>query len=91
MLLNEWKLPPALVDNIAHHHAPSKAKDPMAAAILQLADNMANAMDISSGYLFVLPGLEPGAWERLPIKSGELANIVGLFDEHIEDLFHSFL
>ena len=91
MLLTQWKFPEQLVDTIANHHSPSEALDPQAAAILQLADNMANTMEISSGGMYVLPGIEEGCWDRIPLKTTDLVHIVGLFDTHIEDLFKSFL
>jgi hypothetical protein len=52
---------------------------------------MTNAMEISLGSMYVLPGMEEGAWERLPLKSSDLVTIVGLFDNHIDELFASFL
>jgi hypothetical protein len=91
MLLNEWRFPSSLVDAMTWHHKPSGAQDPLAASIIQLADNMTNAMEISLGSMYVLPGMEEGAWERLPLKSSDLVTIVGLFDNHIDELFASFL
>ena len=91
LLLTEWKFPDQLVDMISNHHHPELAKDQMAASIIQLADNMANAMEISSGGMYVLPGLEEGAWEHIPLKTTDLVTTVGLFDMHIEELFRSFL
>lgn len=91
MLLNEWRFPSSLVDAMTWHHKPSGAQDPLAASIIQLADNMTNAMEIPMGSMYVLPGMEKGAWERLPLKPSDLVSIVGLFDNHIDELFASFL
>jgi len=90
-LLTEWKFPASMVDCLAFHHAPSQAQDQLAASILQLADNMANAMEISSGGMYLLPGMEEGAWERIPLQGDDLVEIVGLFDSHIEELFKAIL
>ncbi len=90
-LLSEWKFPSGLVDAVTWHHAPSSAQDPLAATIIQLADNLANAMEISNGGMYVLPGLQQGAWERLPLKPADLVTVTGLFDSHIDDLFASLL
>lgn len=90
-LLTTWKFPAAMVDCLANHHTPSKAEDQLAASILQLADNLANAMEISSGGMYLLPGMENGAWERIPLKPEQLVEIVGLFDSHIEELFKAIL
>lgn len=91
MLLTEWKFPSGLIDAVTWHHAPSSAQDPLAASIIQLADNLTNAMEISSGGMYVLPGLEEGAWERLPLKVSDLVSVVGLFDSHIDELFATLL
>lgn len=90
-LLSEWKFPAPLIDTIGNHNNPSNAQDPLAASILQLAANLTSTMEIAAGGMYVLPGLEEGAWERIPIKSTDLVQIVGLFDSHIEELFRSFL
>lgn len=90
-LLSVWKFPSGLVDAVTWHHAPGYAQDPTAASIIQLADNLANAMEISSGGMYVLPGLEDGAWERLPLKPSDLVVIAGLFDSHIDELFNALL
>ncbi|GFM37189.1 HDOD domain-containing protein [Desulfovibrio psychrotolerans] len=91
MLLAEWKFPAGLVDTVRWHHAPASAQDPLAASVVQLADNLTNAMEISCGGKYVLPGLQEGAWERLGLKSSDLVTVTALFDSHIEELFAAFL
>lgn len=90
LLLREWKFPAALVDAIANQHEPSKADDPVSAAIIQLAANLTSTMEVSHGGLYVLPGLEEGAWDKLGLTPDALAEIVELFDTHIDDLFKAF-
>ncbi len=90
-LLTAWKFPSSIVDCLVHHHTPSQAEDQVAASILQVADNMANTMEISSGGMYLLPGLEAGAWERTGLSPNDLVEIVGLFDTHIDELFRAIL
>ncbi len=90
LLLTEWQFPQGLADAVAWHHSPASAQDPLAASVIQLADNLTNAMEISNGGLYVLPGLERGAWERLHLKPSDIVAVVGLFDKHIDELFTAF-
>ena len=91
LLLDRWNFPKGLIDLIANHHNPSEAGDPVGGGVLQLADNMTNAMEIASGGMYVLPGLEDGAWDRLSLKPSALVDITVLFDDHIDGLFSTLL
>lgn len=43
LMLSNWQLPPTIVDAVAHHHAPRGAlQAPIDAAILHIADTIAN-------------------------------------------------
>jgi len=64
-LLKKWKLPFSLENNISCHHKPSIANDPAQAAIVHMADIIANALGLgSSGERFV-PPLDHKAWDSL--------------------------
>jgi HD-like signal output (HDOD) protein len=68
-LMQHWKLPLALENNVFHHHHPSEAKSPVPAAIVHLADIMVNALGMgSSGERFV-PPLDNAAWEELNLST----------------------
>ncbi len=47
-LLNKWRLPLELENNIGFHHAPAKASDPIKAGIVHLGDLIANGLGIGS-------------------------------------------
>jgi len=67
-LLEKWKLPFILENNISYHHHPSNAHDPVRASIVHLADIVANALGLgTSGERFV-PPLDPKAWEVLDLS-----------------------
>lgn len=91
LLLSAWKFPAQLTAAIAHHHTPSASPDPREAAVVQLADNLANAAGISTGGTFVLPGMENGAFESLGLDPGLLGRIMDVHDRSIEELSAVFL
>ena len=91
LLLEQWQFPPNLIMLIAHHHDPSAATDPREAAVIQLADNLANAAEIAAGGVYVLPGMERAAWESMALQIEDLDEITALHDAHIEDITATFL
>lgn len=91
LLLSAWNFPPAITDAISHHHDPKTASSAVEAGIVQVADNLTNAVEISGGGMYVLPGIQEGAWEGLGLNPRELIGIVDQFDEHIEDVLGAFL
>lgn len=86
LLLEEWGFPPRLKDIIAHHHAPDRAGEPRDAAIIQLADIMANVADISSGGLYALPGMTRENWELLGLAPQDLTSLMHKHDTHFEEI-----
>jgi HD-like signal output (HDOD) protein len=67
-LLQKWKIPNNIVNNVCHHHNPSKALDSIQAAIIHLADIMVNGLGIgSSGERFV-PPLDDNMWNSLELN-----------------------
>ena len=71
-LMQRWKLPLILVNNVLYHHNPSAAQLPIPATIVHLADIIANGLGIgSSGERFV-PPLDYKAWEHLGLASNVL-------------------
>jgi HD-like signal output (HDOD) protein len=68
-LMQQWKLPLALENNVFNHHNPSQAQNPVPATIVHLADILVNALGLgSSGERFV-PPLDNAAWEELDIST----------------------
>jgi HD-like signal output (HDOD) protein len=71
-LMQQWKLPLTLVNNVFYHHNPSAAQDPISATIVHLADIIANGLGMgSSGERFV-PLLDYKAWEGLGLATNAL-------------------
>jgi HD-like signal output (HDOD) protein len=75
-LMEEWRFPRVLEDNIFHHHDPVAANKPVEAAILHLADIIVNAMGMgTSGERFV-PPLSTQAWEGLGISPSSFEIVI---------------
>jgi HD-like signal output (HDOD) protein len=90
-LLAAWKFPVSLADPIAHHHEPGLAEEPLAAAVVQLADNLANAASITAGGMYVLPGMESATFASLGLDPGDLAPMFPVHDQSLGELGAVFL
>jgi HD-like signal output (HDOD) protein len=67
-LLQQWKLPMVLENNVFFHHRPHDAQQPIPATLVHLADIMTNGLGIgTSGERFV-PPLDFTAWESLGLS-----------------------
>jgi putative nucleotidyltransferase with HDIG domain len=59
-----WNLPENIVETIAFHHAPEKAREyPLETAIIHIANHMANIMDEDSSTPGEPNGINQHAWE----------------------------
>lgn len=69
-LLERWRLPGMLVDAAAWHHAPRLAsRFPIEAAVIHVADLIANGLALGTSGEPNVPSFEPAAWEMLTISS----------------------
>ena len=76
-LMEQWKLPLILENNVLYHHKPSEAQQPIPATIVHLADIIVNSFGIgSSGEKFV-PPLDLEAWENLQLPLSSFETIIG--------------
>ena len=76
-LMDQWKLPLILENNVLYHHNPSEAQQPIPAAIVHLSDIIANSIGIgSSGEKFV-PPLDTAAWENLDLPLSSFEKVIG--------------
>lgn len=67
-LLQQWKLPMVLENNVSFHHSPREAQQPVPATLVHLADIITNALGIgTSGERFV-PPLDHTAWDNLGLS-----------------------
>jgi HD-like signal output (HDOD) protein len=76
-LMQQWKLPVILENNVFYHHKPSDARQPIPATIVHLADLIVNSLGIgSSGERFV-PPLDYDAWENLELSPSCFEKVIG--------------
>jgi len=82
-LLQQWKLPMVLENNIFFHHNPREAQQPVPATLVHLADIITNGLGIgTSGERFV-PPLDQAAWESLGLSQT-------CFDVVVKQATHQF-
>ena len=78
-LLKAWGCPQYFLDLVSAHHSPGDINKPREAAVIQLADNMANAFAIAQGGSYVLPGMEEEMWELLDINK---ERVISIYSSH---------
>lgn len=75
-LLQQWKLPLILENNVYYHHQPYRADSPILPTIVHMADIIVNALGIgNSGENFV-PFLDAKAWDNLEVTPACFENVV---------------
>ena len=90
-LLAAWKFPESLAVMINYHHNPMEYPNPLEPAIIHVADNLTNAVEIAQGGMYVMPGLDEEAWELLGIDP-ELAlnEAVSQYADQIDQVMSAF-
>ena len=76
-LMKQWKLPLILENNILYHHKPSEAPQSVPAAIVHLADIIANSLGIGSSGEKLIPPLDDNAWKNLELSPSSFETIIG--------------
>lgn len=67
-LLQRWKLPMVLENNVFYHHRPSEAQQPLPATLVHLADLITNSLGIGTSGERYVPPLDNTAWENLGLS-----------------------
>jgi HD-like signal output (HDOD) protein len=67
-LLQQWKLPMVLENNVFYHHSPSEAQQPIPATLVHLADIITNSLGIGTSGERYVPPLDNTAWESLRLS-----------------------
>ncbi len=67
-LLQQWKLPMVLENNVFYHHSPSEAQQPIPATLVHLADVITNSLGIGTSGERYVPPLDTVAWENLGLS-----------------------
>ncbi|MGE4194056.1 MAG: HDOD domain-containing protein [Pseudodesulfovibrio sp.] len=90
-LLTAWKFPEGLSNMINYHHNPMEFPNPLEPAVIHVADNLTNAVEIAKGGMYVMPGLDENAWNLLGLDpESALENIVNKYAEQIDIVMGAF-
>lgn len=86
LLLQAWQLPERLAEAVAFHHAPTKAKKfPTEAAVIHVADVIANALRLGSSGEKYVPPINEQAWETTTLPATAVATIVEQLEVQYND------
>ena len=91
-LLKKWNLPEKMVEGVRYHHNPSSAPYfPLEAAVIHVADIVAQTMDLGSSGERYVPPIDSKAWDRLGLPSSMLSSVVTQVSLQVDDLAEIFL
>ncbi len=89
-LAEKWKLPLSLQQAIGGHHDPLNYPPSVDAVVVNLADNLVNALGYgSSGEHLVNPGVVD-VCEFLSLPAGFLGKLIPLINRQVDETFHLF-
>jgi len=86
----KWDFPPQISVLVKHHHDPLSAPNPRDAAIVHMADFLANAASIAAGSLYALPPLAAKAWELTGLADSDVGAIMDDYESQAEVTFSAF-
>ncbi len=89
-LLKSWKFPEGLSNMINYHHTPMEFPNPLEPAIIHVADILSNVVEISRGGMYVIPDLDPDAWELLGLDASVLHEAVEEYQAQIDVILNAF-
>ncbi|MEW5723510.1 MAG: HDOD domain-containing protein [Thermodesulfobacteriota bacterium] len=91
LLLQKWKIPPALSQMVRFHHGPEKAENQVEASIVHLADVMALVHGFGQVSLERVPPPSERAWEILGLGPRDLVRAFVQADDQIQEINMIFL
>jgi HD-like signal output (HDOD) protein len=91
LLSEKWHFPKLLENAIRYHHRPMGPEASFEAALVHVADVVANALGTGSSGEHYVPPLDPAAWEALEMPSGVLRCIIQQADQRVSELAEIFL
>ena len=91
-LLDRWRLPSVLQEAVAWHHQPRHAsRFPVEAAVVHVADHIANALAVGSSGERLVPPLKAGAWDRLGLPPAVLPPVLSQLERQFGDAVTAIL
>lgn len=89
VLVRHWRFPAEVVQGVEHHHQPSAASDPAARAwaeLIEVANALAHALDLTEDPQEVVPPLDPALWLRLDLSDATALALLGDVEQGVEDM-----
>lgn len=91
-LLDAWQLPPVFEEAVRCHHAPNEAVNyPIEAAVVHVADSIANALRMGTSGERYVPPIDPTAWSRLALPESSLDQIIEYTEQNYRQAVDVFL
>jgi putative nucleotidyltransferase with HDIG domain len=91
-LLDRWKLPTMLQEAVAWHHQPRlAARYPVEAAVVHVADHLANAFQLGSSGEHLVPPLLPEGWAGLGLSETVIPGVLKQIDLQFADAVSAVL
>jgi HD-like signal output (HDOD) protein len=90
LLLERWRLPLTLEHAVEHHHQPGNSQNVTEAAIVGIADLLANALEIGTSGEKILPPIDSAFFDEAGVSGDLLNTIVPLVDRQVAEILHHF-
>ncbi|MFV0422167.1 HDOD domain-containing protein [Oleidesulfovibrio sp.] len=91
LLMNRWKLPDGLVRMVGYHHAPDRARAPIDAAVIHLADILSflyRIEDVPTG--LILPALNEAGMDKLGLAPSTIETMMTQAERQFEAIVAVF-
>lgn len=92
LVLEAWRLSPALVEMTRHHHEPLAAVDhALDVAAVHVADVIATALELGHSGDRAVPRLCREAWDRLELPASAVTTIAPRVEQQVDEVRRSLL
>ncbi|MFQ3574177.1 MAG: HDOD domain-containing protein [Thermodesulfovibrionales bacterium] len=83
---NRWNFPKNLLEIIEYHHKPQLSKNfPIQTAIIHLADILVRAKGFGFGGDYLIPTINPTAWQTLSLSDQDIKDILMEMEDSLTD------
>lgn len=79
-----WKFPQEMQQAIAHHHSPALAPSQMLPCVIQVADALAHALDLTGDEDDLVPDVPLAAWQLLGLDDATLVAVMADSEQQFE-------
>jgi HD-like signal output (HDOD) protein len=91
-LMAAWQLPPVFEEAVRCHHTPTEAMNyPIEAAVVHVADSIANALRLGTSGERYVPPIVSAAWSRLALPESSLNQVIEYTEQHYRQAVDVFL